>query len=174
MIKNAEDLLDLQKESERVKKVKEKITYELLNETGLNIIDQLHKLFPQWKRASVIKKVKDSTDGVDLRFVTKANGEIISHVKYGKGKGIHAHVVSVTSLIVSKNHRRKGIAEKLMTYSMKKLLPETKIITLAVDAKNKPAINLYKKLGFKKYGLLKKASLIKGKYVDNYMMELHI
>ena len=174
MIKSEEDLLDLQKESERVKKTNAKITYELLDETGLNIIDQLHKLFPQWKRASVIKKVKDSHEGRDIRFVAKINGEIIAHVKYEKRKGIHSHIVSVTSLIVSKSHRRKGIAEELMNFSLKKLPKGTKIITLAVDSKNKPAINLYKKLGFKRYGLLKKASLIKGKYVDNYMMELHI
>jgi len=174
MIKNEEDLLDLQKESDRVKKVKEEITYELLNDTGLNIIDQLNKLFPQWKRSSVIKKVKDSHEGKDIRFVAKADGEIISHVKYGKGKGIHSHMMTVTSLVVSKNYRRKGIAEKLMLFSIKKLPKETKIITLAVDSENKAAINLYKKLKFKKYGLLKKASLIKGKYVDNYMMELHI
>jgi ribosomal protein S18 acetylase RimI-like enzyme len=174
MIKKEEDLLDLQKESDRVKKIKKEITFELLDRTGLNIIDQLHKLFPQWKRASVIKKVKDSHEGRDIRFVAKSDGEIIAHVKYGKGHGIHSHVTSVTSLIVSKAHRRKGIAEKLMKYSLEKLPKETKIITLAVDSKNKAAINLYKKLKFKKYGLLKKASHIKGKYVDNYMMELHL
>ncbi|MBT7241255.1 MAG: GNAT family N-acetyltransferase, partial [Candidatus Diapherotrites archaeon] len=151
-----------------------KINYEQLTQTRLSIIDQLSKLFPQWKRSSVIKKVKESIEGKDIRFVATINGEIIAHVKYGKGKGIHKHIVDVTSLVVSKNHRRKGIANELMKYSIKKLPKEIKIITLAVDNKNKPAIKLYKKLKFKKYGLLKKASLIKGKYVDNYMMELHI
>jgi len=173
MAKKEEDLLDLQITNNCNKQNKE-ITYEQLNQTGLNTIDQVQKLFPHWRRASVIKKVKDAQDGKDLRFVAKANGEIIAHVKYEKGHGIHKHIVHVTSLIVSNQYRRKGIANKLVLFSMKQLPKETKIITLAVDNKNKPAINLYKKIGFKKYGLLKKASLIKGKYVDNYMMELHI
>ena len=34
-----------------------------------------------------------------------------------------------------------------------------------------PAIELYKKLGFVKYGVLKKASIVGGKYVDNILME---
>jgi len=173
MVKKEEDLLDLQA-ANNCNKQSEELTYQQLNQTGLNTIDQIQKLFPQWKRSSVIKKVKDAHDGKDLRFVAKANGEIIAHVKYEKGQGLHKHVVHVTSLIVANRYRRRGIANKLMLFSMKQLPKETKIITLAVDNKNKPAINLYKKIGFKKYGLLKKASLIKGKYVDNYMMELHL
>jgi len=173
MVKKEKDLLDLQVESNTSKQNQE-IAYEQLNRTGLDIIDQIQKLFPQWKRSSVIKKVKDAQDGKELRFVAKINGEIIAHVKYEKGSVIHKHIVHVTSLIVSKKYRRKGIANKLMNFSMKQLPKKTKIITLAVDSKNRPAINLYKKIGFEKYGLLKKASLIKGKYIDNYMMQLHL
>jgi len=173
MVTNEEDLLALHKASEK-EQPKDQITYDQLTQTGLNIIEQLHKLFPGWKRISVIKKVKDAHDGKDLRFIAKIDDEIISHVKYEKRKGLHKHVVHVTSLIVSKKHRRKGIAEELMKYSIKKLPPEVKIITLAVDSKNKAAINLYKKLGFEKYGLFKKASIINGKYVDNYMMEMYL
>ncbi len=172
MVKSEKDFLTLQKKSECQKNLE--IEYTQITETTMNAIDQIHKLFPQWQRASAIKKLKDTHDKKDLRFVAKTNGEIIAHVKYEKGKGIHRHIIHVTSLIVSKEHRRKRIAQKLMQYSLKLLPKETKIITLAVDSKNKPAINLYKKLGFKKYGLLKKASLIKEKYVDNYMMELHL
>ena len=171
MVKNVADLLDLQKASE-TNNQNEEITYEQLTQTGLNTIDQIQKLFPQWRRASVIKKVKEAHDGKDYRFVAKVNGEIIAHVKYEKRHGIHKHIVHVTSLIVSNKYRRRGIANKLMTFSMKQLPKEIIIITLAVDSKNRAAINLYKKIGFKKYGILKKASLIKGKYVDNYMMQL--
>ena len=172
MERKENDLLILQTATEIKKEIK--IEYELLDDTSLSVIEQLHKLFPQWRRASVIKKLKDTHDKKDYRFVARLGGEIIAHVKYEKGKGIHKHTMHITSLIVSKGHRRKGIAQKLMEHSIKALPKETKILTLAVDLKNKPAINLYKKIGFKKYGLLKKASQIKGKFVDNYMMEKHL
>jgi len=150
------------------------LVHEKVEESSLASIDQIHELFPQWKRSSVLKKIQDTCNNKDLRFVSKADSEIIAHVKYEKGQGIHNHVVQVTSLIVSKEHRRKGIAYDLMQYSIKQLPNNVKIIKLAVDSKNKPAIKLYKKLGFKKYGLLKNASLINGKLVDNYLMAKYI
>jgi ribosomal protein S18 acetylase RimI-like enzyme len=170
MIKNENDLLTLQMHHEK-KSEETQTVFSQLTETSLSAISQIHNLFPQWKRVSVIKKLKDTHDGKDFRFIATINGAIIAHVKYVKQQGIHSHVMHVTSLIVSKQHRRKGIALGLMKYSLEKLPKEVKIITLAVDSKNKPAINLYKKLGFEKYGILKKASFINGKYVDNYMMQ---
>ena len=172
MIKKEEDLLDLQKASENTSDTK--ISYDQLTQTGLNVIDQINKLFPHWKRSSVIRKVKETNEGADFRFVATIDGEIIAHVKYEKRKGYHKHIVKVTSLIVSKKYRKQGIGKKLIKFSIKKLPKEVKIITLVVDDKNTVSINFCKKMGFKKYGLLKKASFIKGKYIDNYMMELPI
>ena len=171
MIKKEEDLLELQDE---IKEKKSEVEYSQLEDTSLGTINDIQKLFPQWKRLSVIKKMKKTQQGRDLRFVATLNGEIIAHVKYEKKQGIHNHIMKITSLVVDKKHRRKGIASKLMKNSMKHLPKKIKILTLAVDSKNKVAIGLYKKLGFKKYGLLKKASLIKGKYVDNHMMKKDI
>jgi len=45
------------------------------------------------------------------------------------------------------------------------------LVLLSGDTKNKVAYSLYKKLGFKKYGVLNKASLVNGKFVDNYLMK---
>ena len=106
-----------------------------------------------------------------MRFVARKNGKIIAHVKLILGTGIHSHVVSITSLIVDSKARRQGIGIGLMTYSLSKLSKSVLVATLAVDSKNKAAINLYKKIGFERYGLLKQASKIQGKFVDNYLME---
>lgn len=57
-----------------------------------------------------------------------------------------------------------------MKFALTKIPKKTKIITLAVDSKNKKAINLYKKMGFKKYGLLKNGSKINSKFINNYYM----
>jgi len=148
-----------------------KIGYEQITESSLKNIDELHKLFPHWHRGSVIKKLKNTCEGSNLRFVARKNGKIIAHVKLILGTGIHKHVVTITSLIVDPLDRRNGIGVGLMSYAMSKLPSRILVATLAVDSKNRAAINLYKKIGFERYGLLKKASKIKGKFVDNYLME---
>ncbi len=147
-----------------------KINYEQITDSSLKNIDEMHKLFPHWKRERVLKKLRDTVRGKDLRFIAIKNGKSIGHVRIMLKKSIHGHVAEVTSLIVDPKERRQGIGIGLMQYSISKLTNKITIITLAVDSKNRPAIALYKKIGFEKYGLLKKASKIDGKFVDNYLM----
>ena len=150
------------------------INYDQLIDNSLKTIDEMQKLFPHWKREHLIKKLKSTKDGKDLRFVAKVDGKIVAHIKLKIGKSIHSHIIQATSLIVDTKHRRKGIGIGLIQYSISKLPKTIKIITLAVDSKNKKAINLYKKLGFKKYGLLAKGSKINNTFVDNYLMKKEI
>jgi ribosomal protein S18 acetylase RimI-like enzyme len=150
------------------------ITYEQLIDNSLKTIDEMQKLFPHWKREHLIKKLKYTKQGKDLRFVAKVNGKLVAHIKLKQGKSIHSHIIQTTSLIVDKKHRRKGIGIGLMQYTISKLPKTITIITLAVDSKNKKAINLYKKIGFEKYGLLKKGSKINNTFVDNYLMKKEI
>ncbi|MFA5764172.1 MAG: GNAT family N-acetyltransferase [archaeon] len=150
------------------------INYEQLIDNSLKHIDEMQKLFPHWKREHLIKKLKSTKEGKDLRFVAKVDGKIIAHIKLKHGKSIHSHIIQITSLIVDTKHRRKGIGIGLMQYSISKLIKPTTLVTLAVDSKNKKAINLYKKIGFEKYGLLKKGSKINNVFVDNYLMKKEI
>jgi ribosomal protein S18 acetylase RimI-like enzyme len=137
----------------------------------LNTVDQLHSLFPKWKKASVQKKINDTLQGKDKRFVALLDGKIIAHTRISLGKGLHKHRAEITSLVVDSMHRRKGIATGLMNFALKNLPKGKHLVLLAVDSKNKAAIKLYKNIGFEKYGLLKKASQIDGKFVDNYLMK---
>ncbi|MDD3083647.1 MAG: GNAT family N-acetyltransferase [Candidatus ainarchaeum sp.] len=158
------------KELVKEKEIIEEIKFEQLTENSLKEINELQKIFPNWTRESSIKKIRSTIRGKDFRFVVKKNEEIIAHVKFLKKKSIHEHIAEMTSLIVNSSERRKGIATKLINFSIEKLPKKIKLITLAVDSKNKNAINLYKKIGFKKYGLLKKGSKIREKYVNNCLM----
>lgn len=147
-----------------------KLEYLQLSENSLKTIDELNNLFPNWKREHVLKKIQDTINGRDYRFVAKSNGTIIAHVKINLKKSIHEHIADISSLIVLDKFRRKGIGLNLMKHALSKLPKQIKMVTLAVDNKNKKAIKLYKKMGFVKYGLLKKGSKINGKLVDNYLM----
>lgn len=146
------------------------IDYTQLTENSLKTIDELNQLFPHWSRENVLKKMKKTIANQNLRFVAKSKGTIIAHVKVQPKKTIHEHIADITSLIVLPDYRRKGIGIKLMKFALTKIPKKTKIITLAVDSKNKKAINLYKKMGFKKYGLLKNGSKINSKFINNYYM----
>ena len=61
------------------------------------------------------------------------------------------------NIVVRKKYRKKGIGkellEKLISFSKEK---NFELINLEVNSKNEPAINLYKKFGFKEVGLRKK------------------
>ena len=142
-----------------------------LVDSDLTTIDQLGKLFPHWKRTSLQKKIKETLKGKDYRFIAVCEGRIIGHLKVFFGKGLHKHRVEFSSLIVDFSHRREGVGTSLVEFALKSLPKNISLVLLAVDTKNKSAFNLYKKLGFKKYGLLNKASILNGKLVDNYLMK---
>ncbi len=142
-----------------------------LIDSDLTTIDQLGKLFPHWKRTSLMKKIKETLNGKDLRFVAMHEGKIIGHLKVCFGKGLHKHRVEFSSLIVDSTYRCAGVGTNLVEFALKNLPKNISLVLLAVDTKNKVAFNLYKKLGFKKYGLLNKASVVKEKFVDNYLLK---
>ncbi len=61
----------------------------------------------------------------------------------------------ITSVAVDPQHRRKGIAEKLMKAFLDGLPSITNCIFLEVRESNCPAINLYEKFGFERLSIRK-------------------
>ena len=147
-----------------------KISFEELKDSDMNTIEEIHSLFPQWNRLSVIKKLKHTQSGENMRFVARRNGKIVAHLKIIPGNSIHTHVAEMTSLIVSSKERGQGIGAGLMEYAISKIPKRINTLKLAVDKRNKTAISLYKKIGFEKYGLLENASKINGEFIDNLLM----
>ncbi|MEI7961874.1 MAG: GNAT family N-acetyltransferase, partial [archaeon] len=120
--------------------MEENLDFLKLGEISLNTVDELHSLFPHWKRASVQKKIAATQAGKDFRFVALKDGKIIGHVRVLFAKGLHKHRVEFTSLIVHPKHRHHGVAALLMKFALDSL-PKTKSLAiLAVGVKNKPAI----------------------------------
>lgn len=142
-----------------------------LIDSDLTTIDQLGNLFPHWKRSSLQKKIKETLRGKDLRFVAMCEGKIIGHLKVSFGKGIHKHRAEFSSIIVDAVYRNSGVGTNLIEFALSNLPKGISLVLLSGDTKNKVAYALYKKLGFKKYGVLNKASLVNGKFVDNYLMK---
>ncbi len=95
----------------------------------------------------------------------------ICDAKKGKWKDEQNTCIGIAIL---KKYRGQGLGEKLLRdiikLAKKKLNPKN--IYLTVAAPNKPAINLYKKIGFRTFARFPKWSNHDGKYIDNLWMLL--
>lgn len=84
------------------------------------------------------------------------------------------HRVSIGISIV-KEYWGNGIGFKLLTELIKYAKSiDLEMLELDVRSDNTSAIHLYKKLGFKEYGLYKDFMLIDGKYYDGVFMNLSL
>jgi len=81
-------------------------------------------------------------------------------------------------ITIRKDYRRIGLGNYLMKeiikLAKKELKPKPKIIRLSVFSNNKPAINLYKKHGFKKVAVIPDQLQYKGRLVDQAVMLLYL
>lgn len=100
------------------------------------------------------KKNSKTKIGLDSYYiVAKQNQEIVGFA--GILKVIDE--VNIMNIVVKKDKRHEGIGLKLLNkiFEMTKEL-KAQSITLEVNEKNLPAIQLYQKFGFKQVGLRKK------------------
>ncbi len=84
-----------------------------------------------------------------------------------------SHHVGTFGITIAKDYRGEGIGKLLMNLTIeegKKLMPNLKIIQLAVFSNNGIACSMYERLGFTRFGMLPKGTLHKGQYVDHIYM----
>ncbi len=122
------------------------------------------------------KYLKEQLEGItkkqSIELIAEAGSKIIgvSSIHLGEGATNHEGTFGI-SLI--KEYRNEGIGKILIGLTIKeakKILPNFKIITLAVFENNNIAIKLYKNFGFIEYGKLPKGILYKGRYIDHIFM----
>ncbi len=81
-------------------------------------------------------------------------------------------------IAVRNNYRGIGLGTQLMAeiikLAKKDLRPKLKIIQLEVYTNNKPAISLYKKMGFKIVAKLPKQIQYRGKLIDEFIMTAYV
>lgn len=77
-------------------------------------------------------------------------------------------------ITITQGYKGIGLGKYLMSEVIelvkKELNPKPKIIQLEVYINNKPAINLYKKMGFKIVAKIPKQIQYKGKLIDEFVM----
>ena len=83
------------------------------------------------------------------------------------------HLANIFGVYVKKEFRGMGIGRQLIESAISMIKQNKNIIKigLTVNPKQKAALSLYKKFGFKKVGLMKKDACVNGKFYDELIME---
>ncbi len=117
------------------------------------------------------------------REYKKDRGKEVYEIRY---RGIHIGNVSIdaislrdgtarlTIFIGEGSYRAKGIGERALRLFLYYLFQYRRFrkIYLLVHAVNIPAIKVYRRVGFRKEGLLKRHEIIEGKELDKYFMSI--
>lgn len=106
-------------------------------------------------------------------LVAEHDGKIIGTTSIDLGRGRKDHIGGFGITIIQ-DYRGIGLGKHLISevirLARKELNPKPKIIQLEVYTNNKPAINLYKKTGFKIVAKIPKQIQYKSKLIDELIM----
>jgi RimJ/RimL family protein N-acetyltransferase len=104
-------------------------------------------------------------------FVAEAPDGVVGRLSIARDRGPYSSHVAELGLMVAANSRRRGIGTALMEEAVKWARGSgiTKL-ELTVFPHNEPAISLYRKLGFREEGLLRRRYFIQDRYVDAMLM----
>ncbi|OGZ62875.1 MAG: hypothetical protein A2639_00015 [Candidatus Staskawiczbacteria bacterium RIFCSPHIGHO2_01_FULL_34_27] len=106
-------------------------------------------------------------------LIAKHGDRIVGTVSIELEKWRKNHIGKL-GIAIRNSYREIGLGKYLMAeiikLAKKELHPAPKIIQLEVYTNNKPAINLYKKMGFKNVAKLSSQVQYKGKLVSEYIM----
>jgi len=116
------------------------------------------------------QKVKDLKKGINL--IAEVDKKVVGLIESKQGYLPKTkHTLNIGQLNVLKAYRKQGVAKALIKQIFKiAKQKKIKIAFLYVASINKPAISLYKELGFIKTGYIKNQLKFKNKYVNNNIM----
>ena len=124
------------------------------------------------EREYVLKNIKDQKKKQVVDLVLEINGRVVGVSGVEVERRYITNHVGNFGILLKKEARGKGLGFKLassiISEAKKKL--KIKIVTLGVSHRNKIAIKLYEKLGFKYAGTIKKGLNFFGRYDDDILM----
>ena len=124
----------------------------LIEKAKISDIEELiNIMFPKDNKIENAKKFRERAEPKikeNLSFVCKINNKIVGFTVLTKKENDE---ILIYTVFVDENHRRKGVATKLIQHSMNSArnIYKNAYFTLHVMVTKEKAINLYKKIGFK-------------------------
>ncbi|MCC7228344.1 MAG: spermidine N1-acetyltransferase [Burkholderiaceae bacterium] len=109
-------------------------------------------------------------DQSERRFVAELDSTRVGLVELVEINHIHRR--AEFQIIIAPDHQGKGYATPATTLAMDYAFMVLNLykLSLIVDCKNQRAVNVYKKLGFQKEGILRHEFFVDGEYRDVYRM----
>ena len=117
----------------------------MIQEASLSDIEKLNKLGS--------KLIPNFLKTYDLNnYINNSNYIILVYEEYNIAAFLlirnNLDFYEIEALYVDENHRKRGIASKLLTFFLENYPKKGEEIILEVNVNNTPAINLYKKFAF--------------------------
>jgi ribosomal protein S18 acetylase RimI-like enzyme len=106
-------------------------------------------------------------------FDTEQNNALVAFGQISKSfLAKQKHIAWVYNLFVDSAYRRRGLARTLLEHMEKEVMAAEKIELCFVgcNAKNKPAIKLYHRLGFRRCGIHPRSVKWRGEYDDEIQL----
>jgi RimJ/RimL family protein N-acetyltransferase len=108
-------------------------------------------------------------------FVAETPEGVVGRLSIARDRGAYSQHVAELGLMVAAGARRQGIGSALMKEAIEWARGVGVIkLELTVFPHNEPAIALYRKLGFREEGLLRRRYFIRDRYVDAMLMALDL
>jgi len=125
------------------------------------------------ERKAVEGFLKNSRKKNKVLIIAEHNNQIVGLTDISLDRHRRNHI-GIFGISIRAGYRGIGLGKHIMEEVIKlaktELNPRPKMIQLEVYANNKPAINLYKKMGFKQVAKLPKQIQYKGKLIDELTM----
>ena len=157
----------------KIRKGDEKGLLEMFNSLVVEktMTAAIKKLTLKQEKEFVNKALDGAKNKKQLNLVLEINGKILGTAGLRIENDITGHVGNF-GILMKKEARGRGLGFKLSraTISEAKKKLKVKIVRLNVSHRNKAAIGLYKKLGFKEVGVIKKGLQFFGRYDDEIIM----
>jgi len=137
-----------------------------------SVASEKYYVVPESSREDWDEAIREIKDRKGIIIVAQANGKIVGMAHVVRGKFEKNRHVGFLGITILKDFRRIGIGTAMMIRLIEWAKKQECLdkISLTVFSTNKPAISLYRKLGFEVEGISKKQYKIEGKYVDEVTM----
>ncbi|MEO1067070.1 MAG: GNAT family N-acetyltransferase [Pseudomonadota bacterium] len=122
------------------------MTVDMMEHLSDEWLETLVRFTPRFEgQAALVKQMLVGVKGDTAYFAMRKNGETIALIMAIKD----GDCLTVQNLVTQEEHRRSGLAERLMDHALKwGVKVDCTWCWLAVDGANTPALKLYDKLGF--------------------------